>query len=82
MTVKLIIEKYLDDNGFDGLYCPYDPCGCYRDDLFPCANYGNLDCVPGYKCTLDPVEWGEGQSGIGPKIDTNKSTVAPDMGTI
>lgn len=68
MTVNEIIVRYLEDNGYDGLYCPFDPCGCYKDDLCPCGNLINLwECEPGYKCTLDPVEWGDGVSGIGPK---------------
>ena len=69
MTVLQIVEKYLKDNGFDGLYDPIEPCGCPLGALFPCKNPGNLHCEPGYECTLDPVVWGEGQSGIGPEKD-------------
>jgi hypothetical protein len=40
-----IIEKYLKDNGYDGL-CKED-CGCKLDDLAPCGiDYSN--CVPAY----------------------------------
>lgn len=50
MTVKEIIKKHLDDNGFDGLYA--DECGCSKDDLFPCESTPE-NCQPGYKqpCT-------------------------------
>lgn len=34
MTIREIIEKYLKDNGLDGL-CG-DECGCKTGDLFPC----------------------------------------------
>lgn len=51
MTVKEIIKKYLEDNGFDGL-CT-DDCGCGIDDLFPCCEDMCADCVPAYKCKCD-----------------------------
>ncbi len=41
---KEIVEKYLRDNGHDGL--AGEECGCQIDDLFPCGEFG-LDCVPG-----------------------------------
>ena len=47
MKVIDIIEKYLKDNGYDGL-CT-DDCGCHLGDLIPCYSQGVLDCVPGYK---------------------------------
>ena len=52
MTVKEIVKKYLEENGFDGLYC--DDCGCKTDDLIPCDNEGCLDCQPGYKNPYTP----------------------------
>ena len=46
MNVKEIVKKYLDENGFDGLY--NDRCGCEKDDLMLCNE--NLEkCKPGYK---------------------------------
>lgn len=54
MTVKEMIEKYLRDNGFDGL-CN-DDCGCPLDDLMPCCD-SIEGCVPGYKV---PCDCGEG----------------------
>ncbi|MDP2365057.1 MAG: hypothetical protein Q8M94_14970 [Ignavibacteria bacterium] len=52
MTVKEIIEKYLRENGYDGLF--YEECFCEIDDLFPCDEDGincelGIDCEPGYK---------------------------------
>lgn len=46
LTVKEIIKKYLDENGYDGLYCP-DLCACKSDDLAPCDNL-TLECEPGF----------------------------------
>jgi hypothetical protein len=46
MTCKDIIEKYLIDNGFDGL-CG-DECGCSMDDFMPCEGLCG-DCFPAYE---------------------------------
>ena len=46
MTVKEIVKKYLEDNGYDGL-CTFD-CGCPIDDLIPCGDCFE-SCVPGHK---------------------------------
>ena len=51
MTVKEIITKFLDSNGYDGLYDGlYDDtgeCSCKKDDLIACGDYcGN--CRPGF----------------------------------
>ena len=64
MDVADIVKRFLEENGFDGLYT--DECGCFKDDLFPCSSECALDCVPGYKV---PCENDEGVSciGIGPK---------------
>lgn len=47
MTLRDIVKKYLEDNGFDGLFCP-DECACALDDLFPCDEPHD-DCESGYK---------------------------------
>ena len=51
MTCKKIIEKYLKDNGFDGLVHLESECGCHMGDegLFLCENYAQNDCEPAYK---------------------------------
>ena len=53
--VKEIVRRYLDENGYDGLYNPDEDCGCeygcqWRYDLMPCSkhNYGFAKCFPGY----------------------------------
>ena len=48
MDCKGIIEKYLKDNGFDGLVQLDAECGCKVADLIPCG--GPFDtCLPGYR---------------------------------
>jgi len=52
ITVKAIVRKWLEDNGYSGLIT--DGCGCTSDDLFPCGGDGVIDgegcpgCFPGY----------------------------------
>ena len=50
MNVRVIIARYLKDNGFDGL--AGDECGCETgkagDELFPCDACPD-QCVPGYR---------------------------------
>jgi len=48
MTVSEIIEKYLKENGYDGLYNLNGECACEIGDLIPCVDYCG-DCKPGYK---------------------------------
>jgi len=47
MTVLEIVEKYLRDNGYDGL-CS-DDCGCDLEDLASCGGESLANCEPGYK---------------------------------
>jgi len=46
MDVKEIVEKYLEENGFDGLFYPGE-CACRCGDLAPCDHI-LLECEPGY----------------------------------
>lgn len=46
MRIQEIVEKYLKDNGYDGLTCS-GVCGCEVGDLFPCGEPEN--CEAGYK---------------------------------
>lgn len=67
MTVKGIVQKYLKENGYDGL-CNYEPmCGCVINDLMPCGEDCS-SCTPGHKekptsenfedyCIEDNPEW-------------------------
>ena len=50
MTVKEIITKYLNDNGYDGLYNEDEYCACAIDDLCDCPSFG---CKAGYKVPCD-----------------------------
>ena len=61
MAIKEIVEQYLKDNGYDGLWNPDVNCGCAVDDLFPCSgdNGGIIDCEPGYRVPCDGnCDWG------------------------
>jgi hypothetical protein len=51
MEVKEIVKKYLEDNGFDGLFFPGE-CGCMKDELMPCENMC-ADCEAGYLINED-----------------------------
>lgn len=51
-TAKDIVEKYLLDNGYDGLYSDYG-CGCLIGDLTPCGGESLSGCRPGYKTRCD-----------------------------
>ncbi len=46
----------LEQRGFDGLWHPSEPCGCFIGDLRPCGQY-QTGCRGGY----------ERENGIGPK---------------
>ena len=57
MTVKEIVEKYLKENKFEGLYS--SECGCDIEDLMPCGSLIDK-CIPGHrkdcgKC-IDPCD--------------------------
>lgn len=47
MNCKEILEKYLRDNGYDGLYSEAE-CACELEDLIPCDEDPST-CEPGYK---------------------------------
>ena len=74
MNIQDIVKKYLEENGYDGLYDPDNPCGCSKDDLFPCGTcYFPFQCEPGYHCKLDADEWGEDEWGFGPNKEQEQS---------
>ena len=62
MTVKEIVKKCLEDNGFDGLYSPGE-CACVIKDLLPCDN-AYVDCEAGY---IGPCDCGDHDYHIGPE---------------
>ena len=55
LTVRQIVEKYLKDNGYDGLCIPgeteEDSCGCRFPDLEPCGCM-MPECRAGYAATV------------------------------
>ncbi len=65
MDVADIVKRFLDENGFDGLYT--DECGCFKDDLFPCGSKCIPDCLPGYKIPGDCYINDEQVWIVGPK---------------
>ena len=58
MTVKEIIEKYLLDNNYDGLFNDDAECACEIENLFPCDCIGK-DCQSGYRvpCNCGDHDW-------------------------
>lgn len=48
MNLKEIVQKFLNDNGFDGLYNPEKKCFCEYEDLMWCQE-SNPFCLPGFK---------------------------------
>jgi len=58
MTVREIVEKYLEDNGYDGLYNTDKECACSLSDLIPCCD-GFHDCEPGHEVPCPAVSGGE-----------------------
>jgi len=69
ITASDIVEEYLREHKFDGLFHEDGGCGCLLEDLNPCGHIG-AECHPGYKvkcrcgddcdfdvaATPDPVE--------------------------
>jgi hypothetical protein len=67
MTVTEIVIKYLEENGYDGLYNCDVECGCSINDFTPCgyiqnecqAGYANncVDCKNKNDCSLQNGEY-------------------------
>lgn len=53
LSVKEIVEKFIRENNFDGVYS--DVCGCLVDDLAPCGEMQET-CRAGYKKKCDCSE--------------------------
>jgi hypothetical protein len=58
MTVSEMIEKYLADNGYDGIYLDGEGCGCYIGELMPCCSASV--CFPGYEYRVNKGKTCEG----------------------
>lgn len=48
MDVREIIQQYLQNCGYDGLYNSEGECACEIGDIAPCESL-SLDCKAGYK---------------------------------
>ena len=50
MALQNIVQSYLREHGFDGLYCDDcdEPCGCDATDLAPCGDLC-AGATPAYK---------------------------------
>lgn len=48
MTVREILNKWLQDKGYEGLFSSNE-CGCEVGDLMPCDGENCIICEPGYK---------------------------------
>lgn len=82
MKVKEIVEKYLRENGYEGLFAPGE-CACIISELMPCERVSALYCQPGIIYPADP----ESEFGfmVGYKADEkdryrNGSVVPPGEG--
>ena len=52
-TVREILDKWLADLGYDGLYT--EDCGCEVGDLAPCGCcWESFNCKAGHKIPCDP----------------------------
>jgi hypothetical protein len=50
LTIATIVEKWLKENGYDGLYLDLgedESCGCALDNFMPCEEPG--ECVAGHR---------------------------------
>jgi hypothetical protein len=63
MTIKSMIKYVLDMTGADGLVNTDIECGCSIDDLCPCCNPHEDNCVLAY-IHKDGLMYEESESGI------------------
>jgi len=72
LTVVEMVLKYLEENGYDGIYCSDVPCGCEKSNLNVCES-SMATCRAGYKVNYKAEDKcgcdGEGEDHwhIGPK---------------
>jgi len=65
MNVREIVEKWLKENKFNGLWNDLSECGCEIGYLMPCSNEGIDGCEAGYKvdCTTECDHEGAEEGG-------------------
>ena len=58
MQVIDIVKKYLNENGFDGLFNEDNECACKADDLAPCGEMSDA-CEAGKlaACNCGDHDW-------------------------
>lgn len=56
-TVREIVRKHLEREGYDGLYNEAGECGCLKEDLAPCCQISEL-CEAGYRVECAGCAWG------------------------
>ena len=71
MTVREIVKKYLQKNGFDGLYNELLECGCDLNDLMCCPE-DCFDCKAGYKVIITKKNQEEYEGKVGDWVITKK----------
>ena len=49
IVVWKMIKKFLEDNGYDGLYSQTSQCACTKDQCILWGRKECLNCLPGYK---------------------------------
>ena len=54
MEVEKIVEAWLKDHGYDGLFSSDGECGCVIGELAPCMEIKG-DCCAGYQAPCDPM---------------------------
>jgi hypothetical protein len=70
LTGLKMIEHYLREHGYAGLYSEDQECGCVLGDLAPCGCESIAECIAGYKIN-EPTD-GTHTFGIGPKDEESK----------
>jgi hypothetical protein len=70
-TVKQIVEAWLKEHSYTGLYDDDCECGCELSDLMPCDLSG-CNCKAGYKCKCDDNCEHEGAGESDWHISANK----------
>ena len=71
-TTADIIRKWLEQQGYDGLYNDEHQCGCLLDDLMPCG-YTDDRCEAGYR-----VDYPNGDCPCGEGCDFHIESRKPE----
>ena len=56
MTVKEMVKRHLEANGFDGLVQDYRECACLIDDLMTCEDDLIGSCEAGHKVEAGDID--------------------------